>query len=570
MHESAYLSPQEMLWVAAAALAVIALLGLWVWSLRRQVRLRLRVEMKLAAERNLLRQVIDSDPGVIQVKDAAGRYTLANLNGAALFGVSPRSIVGKTDAELLHGIGESLEARIVEQAQAGRAEVEFADPEDRDEKVSLQVGDIALTDVTGRKRWFSAARTPLSGVDETHRRVLVVATDITARKQFQDELQASEAKFRALVEQSLAGIFIQQDGQLRYVNHQLAHLLGYESPADIIDRLSVSDLVVPEERARIADLVVTARTHEIEEVRLEVSALRSDGSAVRLEVHARALEIDGRPAGIGIAIDITERERAAVARERALATAEELARLKTEFMSNMSHELRTPLNGIIGMAAICQRTNDLAKAHQACGHILVAGARLERLVADVLDFSTVETSHFAVQPVPVDFAIAIEPALAEARELAAAKGLGFRVTRAADVPVCVVADPRRLQQILANLLSNAIKFTERGEVVVRFTRDGAWLDCEIADTGIGIAPDHLLQLFRPFEQADGSRTRRYGGTGLGLALTQLIVRRLGGTLAVESELSRGTRARIRLPLVESSAADVAAAAGVDTTATEPA
>jgi signal transduction histidine kinase len=141
-----------------------------------------------------------------------------------------------------------------------------------------------------------------------------------------------------------------------------------------------------------------------------------------------------------------------------------------------------------------------------------------------------------------------------------AKGLAFRDERAPDLPRYLVADPRRLYQILSHLLSNAVKFTERGEVAVRLARDGAWLTWEIADTGIGIAPEHLSQLFHPFEQGDGSRTRRYGGTGLGLALTQLVVRRLGGTLTVKSEPDRGTRVRVRLPIVESTPAEVAATA----------
>jgi signal transduction histidine kinase len=217
-------------------------------------------------------------------------------------------------------------------------------------------------------------------------------------------------------------------------------------------------------------------------------------------------------------------------------------------MANMSHELRTPLNGIMGMAQIGQRARTLPKAQEVCGHILESGLHLLELVEAVLDFSSLETGRLQLDHSAFDLHEVIDEVAAACARRAAAKGLNFRLCLAPDLPGHCQGDARRLAQVLDGLLSNAVKFTDRGGVDLTAARQGDQLVFTIADTGIGMEPGQVEGLFRPFEQLDGTATRRYGGMGLGLALAQRLTVLMGGVISVESIPGQGTRFELRLPL----------------------
>ncbi|UCV18862.1 hybrid sensor histidine kinase/response regulator [Ferribacterium limneticum] len=226
--------------------------------------------------------------------------------------------------------------------------------------------------------------------------------------------------------------------------------------------------------------------------------------------------------------------------------AEAASRAKSTFLSNMSHELRTPMNAIIGMTYMLQRNNDdtgqidkLSKIDHAANHLL-------QLLNDILDLSkidadrmTLEQTAFMVDALTHELANLLAPR-AEAANLRFILDIDERLKS-----LQLLGDPLRLQQILLNLAGNAIKFTERGEVrvVARIAEDGAesvLLELSVWDTGIGIAPEALERIFRPFEQADGSTTRKYGGTGLGLPICQRLVGLMGGEIEVVSTPGSGS------------------------------
>lgn len=244
------------------------------------------------------------------------------------------------------------------------------------------------------------------------------------------------------------------------------------------------------------------------------------------------------------------------AKERALAEAEHLRQLKTEFVNNMHHELRTPLYGILGMASAGMRADDAEKSRHACRRILEAGGRLAELVENVLDFAQFEAGHGLVRPVPTALRKPLEAVARRALARATAKGLGFEHRHEGPQPAYCVIDGHRLEGILDHLLGNAVKFTDEGRVTLVSGRDGDQLVFVVADTGIGMGIDHVRQLFRPFEQANGSASRRFGGMGLGLALTERVGRLMGGTIRVESTLGQGSRFEVRLPYVEAVDADL--------------
>lgn len=247
---------------------------------------------------------------------------------------------------------------------------------------------------------------------------------------------------------------------------------------------------------------------------------------------------------------VFERKRAEEELRQARQAADAANLAKSEFLSNMSHELRTPLNGVLGYTQILQRDSSVTPAHrESLDAIETCGLHLLTLINDVLDLSKIEAGRLEVNQAPCDLHRLIKNVFEIVSPRAESKGLTFSTEIAAEVPKGILTDLTKLKQVLVNLAGNAVKFTDEGSVTLRVRKSpDTGLQLEVEDTGIGMTPEELKEVFDPFKQAEGGK--RSGGTGLGLPISKRLVEALGGKLEVESQPGQGSRFIISLPLVE--------------------
>jgi PAS domain S-box-containing protein len=368
--------------------------------------------------------------------------------------------------------------------------------------------------------------------------------------------ESERARVMAAVEQAAEVVVITDPNRaIVYVNPAFTRVTGY-GPEEVVGRdvgLLRSEAQDPRVNEEMWRMISTGQVW-----RGQLVNRRRDGSLYDAEMTmAPVLDADGTIVNVcSIHRDVSER----VAAERRLrelyARLAETDRLKDEFLAAFSHELRTPLNIVMGYADVLTETAGArldAESRGFLAGIPRSASQLTVQLPETLDLARLRIDALQPRLASTDVGALVREAAEAFKHLAAGKGLALRCVTESQ-PLQVTTDRTRLRQVLDNLIDNAIKFTESGEVGVRAAGDGHMVTVEVRDTGIGVAAADIPRMFEDFRQLDGSATRRYGGCGLGLALTKRLLDLLGGSIEVESEPGCGSCFRVCLPVTPPSAA----------------
>jgi len=335
-----------------------------------------------------------------------------------------------------------------------------------------------------------------------------------------------------------------RDGRFVLVNRTGEELLGVPRE-DLIGR-SDADFFPPEQAAFFAEMdakvLASDRLWVIDE-----EPLKTPHNGDRwLQTKKVAIPGDGdEKLLLIISEDITERKKSAIALEAALERARAASVAKSEFLANMSHEIRTPLNGVLGMAQVLAQTELTPRQREMMDVILSSGQTLNALLSGILDLAKIEAGEVELEAAPFDLRAALTACAATFEGLACQKGLTFSLDFDEGFHDRVDGDALKIGQIVNNLISNAVKFTSEGSVAVRAAtraQDGQLLlTLTVEDTGEGFTPEVQASLFERFVQGDGSITRRFGGSGLGLSIAQRFAKLMGGDIACVSTPGEGAR-----------------------------
>lgn len=369
------------------------------------------------------------------------------------------------------------------------------------------------------------------------------------------QLETEKKKYQTLFETNSDAVVILDDNGFTDCNPATLTMFGMQSVSEFLQTPipQLGTAVQPNGRLALdhaMDSINEAR--ETGHAEMDWRARRVDGSIFESEIALHAMRLEGKPVIQAIMRDVSERRAAEAAKEAAREAAVQMARAKSEFVANVSHEIRTPMHGILGMSGLLLKTPLDGQQREYAATLRSSAESLLVIINDILDFSKIEAGKLAIERISFSPAELVRGVVALFQARALEKNLQLSLALPDNPPPALLGDPTRIRQILLNLVDNAIKFTHSGEVElhVAFETVRHEIGCRfsVRDTGIGIQPEVQTRLFQAFSQADSSTTRRYGGTGLGLAVSSQLAELMGGRIAVDSIPGNGSRFTLMLLL----------------------
>ncbi len=525
-------------WVAWILLGVIALVFAWIWFLLRRLWRLQSEQRKLLEEQSILEKrdselrlenaeriklerilergkqewegIFDAVQDAIIVSDASGIIIRCN----------------DTATQLLHKRFDELVNYPIDQIVLGQKEY-------HDLTIREAFGETYLGE-TGQ--WFDLTRYPLN-FGEDHSGTITILRDITERKRVEAIIAHQNEYLQTLINNSPVAILTTDlNRSVTSCNPAFSTLFGYSEQETLGKKF---DLMIVNEALASEAIVMADMVMKSEWVKGITQRLNKNGSLLDVEISGVPLNFNNELIGaLWIYHDITELMQA-----RRLAEAAD--RAKSEFLANISHEIRTPMNGIMGMLDLTLGTELSDEQYSFQVAARDSAEALLNTLNSVLDFSKIEAGQLQLEQIPFDLTAVVEGVVQTLANHSIAKAIELLSFVDPKVPPRLKGDPSRLRQILLNLVGNAIKFTEVGEVLLRaevenLDDDGVEIQFAVKDTGIGIPADRQQVIFERFVQADGSTTRQYGGTGLGLTISKELVEMMGGMVKVESVPNRGS------------------------------
>ncbi|MBF0495851.1 MAG: response regulator [Deltaproteobacteria bacterium] len=492
-----------------------------------------RTQVELEASRARYFDLYDLAPVGYFTISEKGIILEANLTGAGLFG-APRNELPRQPLN------------------------RFVFPEDRDvyyhhcrrlfKTGEPQVCELRMVRWNGTQFWVRLEATVVQDGQCETSACRTIIRDITDRKQAEEVLQITTRRFQSILSSLYAGVLVMsKDAVVEFANQSFCEIFDIHDCPDDLLGLTSSEII---NKASTAFPNATDTINRIQEV---ITQNLPNKSAEFTTANGRTylrdfipLIIDGKRDGrLWHLQDITAIKKVTEELSIAHKAADAANQAKSQFLANMSHEIRTPLNGIIGLTELTLRTELSPEQREYLEMVKISAEALAALVNDILDFSKIEAGQLNIDRISFDLQDSLGNVMKTLAVKAHDKGLELAYRIKPHVPDRLLGDPARIREVVLNLIGNAIKFTNAGEVVLEVgsslqTLDEVVLHFSVRDTGIGISEEKISKIFEPFTQADGSTTREYGGTGLGLTICSNLVSLMGGRIWVDSEVGKGS------------------------------
>ena len=373
------------------------------------------------------------------------------------------------------------------------------------------------------------------------REMLVAQRDLQQMTLSLHEREREARRLSLIAQTARDSIFLTDaQGRITWTNDAFTHMTGYDR-SEVLGHHPGEVLNGPDtDKATIAH--IAERLSNAQPVRVDVLNYTKDGRKIWVDAHVVPVPADdlGDAMCVSVERDITEAKENARNLAQATLRAEAASRAKSEFLATMSHEIRTPMNGVMGMADLLSETSLNSDQRLYAETIRSSAQALLTIINDILDLSRLEAGRMTVDAAPVPLEPCLRDVVTILSPLARDKGLKLMLDIDASLPAAGLTDGGRLRQVLMNLVGNAVKFTTTGAVKVIARPDSAGLAIDVQDSGIGISADRLADIFEAFQQEDGTITRRFGGTGLGLTISRQLARLMGGDISVMSRPGIGS------------------------------